>query len=132
MGSRYSRRDLLHMGGRLAMTIGAAKILITLPGCGDDDSGSGTRDGGPLPDVSPDGGGYGYATLDDCHAFGTYDYVITNAGYAYHYYYEGAYGCPGYVYPYVGSLTCYPDTEDRAPGYAYFCYVSHYDYVQYP
>jgi hypothetical protein len=127
MGSGYSRRDLLHLGGRLALTIGAAKIVVTLPGCGDD-SGQGTRDA--APDVSPDGGGY--ATLDDCHAFGTYDYVTSSAGYTYHYYYTGAYGCPGYVYPYVPGVTCYPDTHDKAPGYAYFCYATHYDYVQYP
>jgi hypothetical protein len=129
----FSRRDLLHLGGKLVMTVGAAKIMVALPGCGGDDGGDHPSDAAPA-DV-PSGG---YATLDDCHAFGTYEYVYPSyptqyyTYYYYHHYYVGAYGCPGYVYPHGSGLFCYPDENDFAPGYSYFCYVADYGSVDYP
>lgn len=112
------------------MTIGAAKVFVALPGCGGDDN------GGPADahvDAHIDAPA-GYATLDDCHYFGTkyltYAYAnYYNVYYYYHYTYTEAYGCPAYVYPLPGGLYCYPDVNDIAPGYSYFCYVSHDSYI---
>jgi len=118
----YSRRELLHLGGKLVMTVGAAKIVVALPGCG----GHGSSNDVPPPDAYD----YyaGYVPLDDCHAIGTYDYVINRPGvppYTYHYYFTGAYGCPNYVHP-PTNVHCYYDLPDFAAGYAYFCFSSYY------
>jgi hypothetical protein len=126
----FSRRDLLHLGGKVVLTVGAAKIVVALPGCGDD--GGGSIDGAP-PDAalpidaySP----YGYA-LDDCHYVGTYHYPQSSAGSTYHYYFEHAYGCPYYLYyPYDG-VYCYP-VPDFVPGYYYFCFTGTYYTVTTP
>jgi hypothetical protein len=129
----FSRRDLLNLGGKLVMSIGAAKIVVTLPGCGGDSSSVDA-----LP-ATPDAYyGYSYYTLDDCHAIGTYHYAQTYPGgpgyaYTYHYYWTGAYGCP-YDYPYgaPSTLQCYPDVPDFAPGYDYFCFTGYYETITYP
>src|SRR5436190_17933048 len=108
--SSFSRRDLLHLGGRLLLSVGAAKIVIALPGCGDDDSGH-----QPMPDAKQlDAAGYdyypGYVALDDCHSVGTYEYNYVYSGttqYTYHYYWTNAYGCAYYVRP-PTTVHCYP------------------------
>ena len=127
----FSRRDLLRLGGKLVLTVGAAKIVVVLPGCGDDGNHP------PIPDahrdappLMPDAYDYypGYVTLDDCHSIGTYDYRIIYPGppqYTYHYYFTGVYGCPNYVHP-PTNLKCYPDYPDWAPNYAYFCFTGYY------
>lgn len=130
----FSRRDLLQLGGKLVMTVGAAKVVIALPGCGGDSS-SVDAPGNPI-DGPPaiDAYYYNYPTLDDCHSFGTYDYAISYTGippYTYHYYFQNAYGCPYYVpYPPVGTYCYY------APGFAgtydYFCFNSYYYTVTTP
>jgi hypothetical protein len=126
----FSRRDLLRLGGKLMLTVGAAKIVVVLPGCGDD--GHQPPDAGPADASMPDAYDYyaGYATLDDCHRIGTYDYRVAYPGtppHTYHYYFTGAYGCPGYLHP-PTTLKCYADSppQDFSPGYAYFCFRSYY------
>jgi hypothetical protein len=127
----FSRRDLLRLGGKLVLTVGAAKIVVVLPGCGDDGNNPPTPDAmRDAPHIMPDAYDYyaGYVPLDDCHAIGTYDYRIVYPGppqYTYHYYFAGAYGCPNYVHP-PTNLNCYPDYPDFAPGYDYFCFTSYY------
>jgi hypothetical protein len=124
----FSRRDLLQLGGKLVMTVGAAKVVIALPGCGDDGGGGvdAPTDGPPSAIDSSYAPTY---TLDDCYAFGTYDYAITYPGYTYHYYFTNVYGCPYYLeYPYSG-VYCYLDTtppNDYLPGYDYFCFFGYY------
>jgi hypothetical protein len=127
----FSRRDLLQLGGRLVMTVGAAKIVIALPGCGGDSGsvdapphpidGAYAYDGYPTADAS-------YPTLDDCHSFGTYDYAISSPGappYTYHYYLLHAYGCATYV-PYPGgAVYCYY-IPGLMPGYDYACWNGYY------
>jgi hypothetical protein len=118
---------LLRLGGKLAFTVGAAKILVVLPGCGDD--GSAPPDATPA-DAMPDAYDYypGYVMLDDCHKIGTYDYRITYPGtpsYTYHQYFTGAYGCPNYIRP-PTNVKCHVDTPDFAPGYPYFCFSGYY------
>jgi hypothetical protein len=127
----FSRRDLLQLGGRLALSIGAAKIVIALPGCGGDDGGTGGGD-----DQHPmDGGGSGsgssyydgYYTLDDCHSIGTYNYVhSTYSGYyyySYHYTYTHAYACnhDGYHSTGSGYIDCSIE-PGFMPNYDYLCY----------
>lgn|SRR5690349_12660408 len=127
----FSRRDLLQMGGRLVMTVGAAKVVIALPGCGGD---SGSVDAPPHPidggygyDAYPTAdAAYHYATLDDCHSIGTYDYPISYPGYTYHYYLQNTYGCPAYV-PYAGyGVYCYY-IPGFVPGYDYACWTGSYE-----
>jgi hypothetical protein len=130
--SGFSRRDLLRLGGKLVLTVGAAKIVVALPGCGDD-GGMTPHPDGKLVDAPPmpvDAYDYyaGYVTLDECHKIGTYDYRVVYPGppqYTYHDYFTGAYGCPNYVHP-PTNVKCYPDIPDFAPGYAYFCFTSYY------
>jgi hypothetical protein len=133
----FSRRDLLRLGGKLVLTVGAAKIVIALPGCGDD--GNHPMADARMPDgttIMPDAYDYypGYVTLDDCHKIGTYDYRVVYPGppqYTYHYYFTGAYGCPYYVHP-PTTVECYPDYLDFAPGYAYFCFSNYYNTATMP
>jgi hypothetical protein len=124
-GRGFSRRDLLNLGGKLVMSVGAVKLVAVLPGCGGSDSTS-IDAGIDAPKIRPDGG---YATLDDCHKIGTYHYPRSYPGtypYTYHYYYSGSYGCPSYLYYGPAVLDCYPDYHDFAPGYPWFCYSSYY------
>lgn len=107
MGKPFSRRDLLQLGGKLAMTVGGAKLLVTLPGC------EGGKGNGPTDPM-----------LDDCHSLGTYDYVVTSTYYTYHYYFTSSFGCPDYIY--LPNVHCYPDYSDFAPGYDYFCFSGYY------
>jgi hypothetical protein len=130
--SGFSRRDLLRLGGKVILTVGAAKIVVVLPGCGDDGNNPPTPDAAHADAkvIMPDAYEYypGYVPLDDCHAIGTYDYRIVYPGppqYTYHYYFTGSYGCPYYVHP-PTNLHCYPDDPDFAPGYAYFCFTGYY------
>lgn len=107
------------------MSVGAAKIVVTLPGCGDD--GPSAVDAPSTMDAYPT---YG---LDDCHSFGTYDYQQIVPGtprYTYHRYFQNAYGCPGYVS--VPGLHCYPDTPDFAPRYSHFCFTYSYGVITSP
>ena len=125
--SSFSRRDILRLGGKLVLTVGAAKIVVALPGC---DNSTTPLPDAARPDAMPDAYDHyaGYATLDDCHSIGTYDYRISHPTYAYtyHYYFTGAYGCPYYVYPLPANLKCYPDYPDFAPNYPYFCFTGYY------
>jgi hypothetical protein len=120
----FSRRDLLQLGGRLALSIGAAKLVIALPGCG----GGG---GGNADDQPPGDAGHGssdYYSLDDCHSLGTYHYVkhshVGYYNYTYTYSYYHAFGCPrdeyGYVTP-AAYVECYY-SPGVVSGYNFFCY----------
>jgi hypothetical protein len=130
--STFSRRDLLRLGGKLVLSVGAAKIVIVQAGCGDDGGSQPPDAAKPVDAALPDAYDYypGYVTLDDCHRIGTYDYRVSYPGppaYTYHYYFTGAYGCPGYLRP-PTTIYCYGDQppDDFAPGYAYFCFSGYY------
>ena len=132
----FSRRDLLRLGGNVVLTVGAAKIVVTLPGCSF--SGGNGIDAPPAPIDAPvtpiDAYEYygGYTTLDDCHKIGTYHYRIAYPPYyTYHSYWTGAYGCPGHVYS-PPNVRCYPDYPDFAPGYPYFCFTYYYTTITSP
>ena len=124
----YSRRELLQLGGKLALTVGAAKIVVALPGCSS--SARSKIDAGPDAfDNYP-----GYVTLDECHSIGTYHYALpypTVPPSTYHTYWTGAYGCPGYVRP-PTNVYCYTDIPDFAPGYEYFCFSGYYSLITSP
>lgn len=129
----FSRRDLLQLGGKLAMTIGAAKLVIMLPGCGGG-GGSGGDDGGSGDPLGPDDilADDGYHHIDDCHSFGTYHRVTRKVHDYYYYtndyYYSNALAChyDAYFYTKTAYIDCY-----RRPGfiagYNYFCF-SDYTY----
>jgi len=123
----YSRRELLQLGGKLALTVGAAKIVVVLPGCG------GSKHV-PNIDAIPVDYYPGYVTLDECHSIGTYHYAVaygTLPPSTYHTYWTGAYGCPGYVRP-PTNVYCYTDIPDFAPGYDYFCFSGYYTRITSP
>jgi hypothetical protein len=121
----FSRRDLLQLGGKLVLSVGAAHIVVALPGCG----GSESRPDAPI-DTPLDAYYPGYPGLDDCHSLGTKHYAVSYNylpyyAYTYHYYFTGSYGCayPPYDAP---QLHCYYDRPDFAPGYYYFCFTNYY------
>jgi hypothetical protein len=120
----FSRRDLLQLGGQVVLTVGAAKIVVALPGCGGDDTSAtpdAPIDAATLADAYST---YGY-TLDDCHYFGTYDYVLTYPTHTYHMYLYSTYGCPYYVpYAYSGVYCYY--TPGLVTGYDYTCFDGYY------
>jgi hypothetical protein len=123
----FSRRDLLQLGGKLVMTVGAAKVVVALPGCGGDD-GVDPVDAPPADACTYDC--YSY-TLDDCHGVGTYDHPVVYPAYTYHYYFQDGYGCPYYLtYPQAG-LYCYYE-PNFVPGYDYFCFSSYYQTTSMP
>jgi hypothetical protein len=93
----YSRRELLRMTGRLAVTVGAASVVVTLPACG---------------------GGSGGGTFDDCDLAGSATYP---------YYDEYGYPSGTVTYDVFYCTAAPVGGACVDSGYYYTCYDTRYD-----
>jgi hypothetical protein len=94
----YSRREMLRLTGRLAVSVGAASIVVTAPACG--------------------GGTGGEATLAACDQVGSYTGT---------YYDEYGYPAGTVTYDTFYCDEYVPGANCRFSGYDYTCYDVTYD-----